>query len=129
MGYKNSGGMKFNDATDLIIRADEDGTVESCFNRADSIEYINEYSVPVNVSIKINNSLAQSLPIYAVYWDDGVLIRRRVIATAGGYATTVVAKGSKNTLGLGTTIVVDDGEITIDGLTFTAETDGEITVS
>lgn len=39
--YKNSAGVKFNDATELIIRADPDGTVESCFNLSNNTEYVN----------------------------------------------------------------------------------------
>lgn len=39
MAFKNSAGIKFNKDTELIIRADQDGTVESCFNLANNTEY------------------------------------------------------------------------------------------
>ena len=56
MAYKNSGAMKFNDATDLVIRADPDGTVESVYNLADDTEYIDTmYNPPVNINAKIIN--------------------------------------------------------------------------
>lgn len=129
MAYKNSGAMKFNDATDLVIRADPDGTVESVYNLADSTEYITQYSNPVNVNVKINNTTASSVPVYAVYLDSGVITSRRVNVAAGGYANVAVIKGSKNTVGSGSTITLDSGDITIDTLTFTAESDGEITIS
>lgn len=64
MAYKNSGAMKFNDATDLVIRADPDGTVESCLNNADGIEYVGSYSPAKNVDVTINNTTAATRTLY-----------------------------------------------------------------
>lgn len=57
MAWKNSAGVKLNDATELIIRADVNGTVESCFNLSNNTEYV--YTIPVSV-VKINNLTAST---------------------------------------------------------------------
>ena len=64
MAYKNSGAMKFNDAADLVIRADPDGTVESVYNLADNKEYINEYSNLTNTTVVVTNNSASSKTLY-----------------------------------------------------------------
>lgn len=66
MAYKNSANVKFNDATDLIIMADPDGTVESCFNRSDNIEYITPYSPVVISTVKVTNTLSNTRNVYYI---------------------------------------------------------------
>ena len=59
MAYKNSAGVKFNDATELIIRADPDGTVESCYNKSNNTEYVgggNADYTTCNVTINKENA-------------------------------------------------------------------------
>ena len=56
MAYKNSANVKFNDATDLIIRADPDGTVESCYNLSNSTEYVGVNNNITLSKVRIKNN-------------------------------------------------------------------------
>ena len=69
MAYKNSANVKFNDATDLIIIADPDGTVESCFNLSNNTEYVHAAGF-TDSEIKVNNTQATNRSIYCVILDN-----------------------------------------------------------
>lgn len=114
MGYKNSAGVKFNDSTDLIIRADENGTVESVFNRADSIEYIGEYAVPSNVTVSITNNAATTRALNMARVDTaGGIEGTSPAINSGQSANYNVLKNSIISMGSGTVwnIVSGDAEI------------------
>lgn len=96
MAYKNSGAIKFNDATDLVIRADPDGTVESVFNKADSVEYINKQFVPPeNYHLTINNNSSAAKTIYYLqYGSNGYLTPPHTTVAAGSSLSLDVFKHS-----------------------------------
>ena len=87
MAWKNSAGVKLNDATELIIRADIDGTVESCFNLSNNTEYVQPaYNTLATVNVT-NNTSASRTQLYANLLS-GTYIR--------GTSTGVSAGGSSN---------------------------------
>lgn len=96
MAYKNSANVKFNDATDLIIMADPDGTVESCYNLSNNTEYVNE---PLSeVSVTTNNTASASRSFNYVYLYSGDLRGASKSVAANSSANTSVVKNSLITL-------------------------------
>ena len=70
MSYENSANVKFNDATDLIIKAKPDGTVVSCFNRSNNREYVGGGSPePYYLDITITGPNAGDYTVQATYAD------------------------------------------------------------
>lgn len=60
---KNSAGVTFNENTDLIIEADPDGTVTSCYNKSNNTEYVgggsSDFStaeVTITLSVEYGNT-------------------------------------------------------------------------
>lgn len=62
MAVKNSAGVKFNDATELIIQADPDGTVESCFNLSNNTEYVGGLSTQ-SYTLKLTNNFGSMIVV------------------------------------------------------------------
>lgn len=60
MAFKNSAGIKFNKDTELIIRADQDGTVESCYNLANNTEYVGSATPVTFADVTLTNTTASS---------------------------------------------------------------------
>ena len=123
MAYKNSGAMKFNDATDLVIRADPDGTVESVFNKADGVEYINQYSALTNVNLTIKNNKSASVNFQLPVYDNGYITGRGISLAPGATFTRTILKngmlftatsGSWNVVS-GDCTVIDSNNIVISG--------------
>ena len=63
MSVKNSAGVKLNDATELIIVADPDGTVESCYNKSSNKEFTGGL-LPVTGYVELTNNKPSSLTLY-----------------------------------------------------------------
>ena len=61
MSVKNSAGVKFNDATELIIQADPDGTVESVFNKSNNTEYVGGSGGFEECTITITNKYSSQI--------------------------------------------------------------------
>ena len=129
MAYKNSGAMKFNDATDLVIRADPDGTVESVYNLADNTEYIGPYSPITDVSVKINNTTAAARAVYVVALNNGIPESEQYQAIPAGDSITVsVVKNSYLKTGSSYTWQLVSGEVEISGYRALVKSDAEIDI-
>lgn len=129
MAYKNSGAMKFNDATDLVIRADPDGTVESVYNLADSTEYIDEYSGLPTATLTIVNGVATSRYVYVPVVENGIIkVKRNTIPASDTVSFTML----NHTGGFTTTAVtweVTSGDAEVDGLDLMVNGDATITIT
>lgn len=107
MSVKNSAGVKLNDATELIIRADPDGTVESCFNLANNTEYVGGGSSVETASVAVHNAKSASVTMYyatTVTLSDVTYLRGKSENISAGSGTTyamvvggvaIVPSGSK----------------------------------
>lgn len=128
MAWKNSAGVKLNDATELIIRADPNGTVESVLNVADGTEYINDYTPLKEASVIINNTSASNRTIYYAKITNGIVGTARTAITAGSSGTITVLKASIFDVSSGATMSVVSGDATIDNNTATVNGDCEINI-
>lgn len=112
MAYKNSGAMKFNDATDLVIRADPDGTVESVFNKADQKEYLdNPFSPPENYTITIKNEASASRSLYWVRLEAAGYLAAPQAAVGPGQTMTIEAFRHTSISHTAGSIEVESGDI------------------
>lgn len=131
MAYKNSAAVKFNDATDLIIRADPDGTVESCFNKADNTEYITATSIPVNVTLTLTNSTDAARSYNNAYVDNnGVIVgpyRRGSINPAETQSIPVLKHAIMQTQ-TGYTWNVISGDAVVDGFSLLVNSDATVEI-
>lgn len=131
MAYKNSGAMKFNDATDLVIRADPSGTVESCFNLANNTEYVNDpYEYYENQTVKINNASSANRYIdYAeMQSDHDIYVTRYSPITPGDSTTLNIIKNLRITLPSSCKWTLVSGDADISGVYATIRGDAELTI-
>ena len=88
MSYKNSAGVKFNDATELIIRADPDGTVESCFNLSNNTEYVHP-AFDTFASVTITNNTSASRTMLYCNRLSGIYLRGTSTGIGAGNTSTI----------------------------------------
>lgn len=84
MSYKNSAGVKLNDATELVIVAAPDGTVESCYNNSNNTEYAGDGSLKKATVTITNNHTSSVTCNYTMVESHGYAYSEQKSVSSGG---------------------------------------------